>query len=195
MRTLERSIQAVPAGFPCGVRTPRGKLRWYLVYTGEGREQSTCEKVKRLVDSSLLEDAFVMQRERWFKRAGAWSLIPVQMYRGYFFVATRDAAGLDKAFSKLSFPVQIAGALDHAYMPMSFDAQAWFTAAMDADHVLRNSLAVIVDGELRVQHGPLVGQERRVKKINRHKRSCLVSIPGTTADSTEQLPIDIPFKS
>lgn len=189
------SSERMPMGLPCGRRSPRGKLRWYLVHVPEGRESSTCEKVRRIMPPDLLEDAFVMYKERWFKRDGAWSLQPVQMYREYFFVATRDAEALDSELSRLTFPARVCGADGHAYVPLDTKVQRWFEDAMDADHVLRNSVAVIVDGELRVQEGPLVGQESRVTKVDRHRRRCMVSVCEAGGGFAEQMPIDVPFKS
>ena len=42
-----------------------------------------------------------MQKEFWFKRDGAWSLQTKPMYKEYFFVATHDAAALDRALAQL----------------------------------------------------------------------------------------------
>ena len=185
----------MPMGLPCGRRAPRGKLRWYLVHVPEGREQAICDKVRKVVDPELLDDAFVMFKEGWFKRDGVWTLQPVQMYREYFFVATRDVAALDKALARLSFPARVVGADGHAYVPLASEAQEWFAGAMDERHVLRNSRAVIVDGVLDVQDGPLRGQESRVRKIDRHRRRCTVAVCDADGGFTEQMPIDVPFKS
>lgn len=184
-----------PAGFPCGRRTPKGTLRWYLALAPHGREVATCEKLKKVVDPTLLEDAFVVSAERWFHRNGIWSLRTVQLWPGYLMVASRDAAGLDRALAKLSFPVQLAGTENHAFAPMAADAQRWYASCMDAAHVLRNSVAVIEGGTLRVEQGPLIGQEPRMFKINRHKRSCLVGVCDSDGGFTQSMPLDVPFKN
>ena len=61
--------------------------------------------------------------------------------------------------------------------------------------VLRSSMAHIVEGELRVLAGPLMGQERRVRKIDRHRRRCLVDVCDADGGFVEQMPLDVPFKS
>lgn len=61
-------------------------------------------------------------------------------------------------------------------MPMPDDAQDWYRSVLDEDGVVRNSVARIEDGVLHIEQGPLVGQEARVKKIDRHKRWCLVDV-------------------
>lgn len=194
MQVLGRRGAPLPAGFPRGRRLSGGSLRWYLVHVPEGMERSTADKVKRLVPRELLEDAFVVSKERWVKRAGAWSVEVRGLYPEYFFVATRDVAALDKALSKLSFHVRVAGSEEQAYQPMAEEAQAWLQASMDADHVVRSSMAEIVGGELRVLAGPLVGQESRVVRYDRRKRYALVDVGRSCGGSVEALPLDIPVK-
>lgn len=172
-----------------------GRVRWYLVHTPNGKERETCEKVRRIIPHELMQDAFVMQKEFWFKRDGVWSLQTKPMYKEYFFVATRDAALLDKALAQLSFGCRIAGSKERAYAPMPDDAQDWYRSVLDDDGVVRNSVARIEDGVLHIEQGPLVGQEARVKKIDRHKRWCLVDVGEGDSAFRELLPLDVPSKT
>ena len=172
-----------------------GRVRWYLVHTPTGKERETCEKVRRIIPHELMQDAFVMQKEFWFKRDGAWSLQTKTMYKEYFFVATRDAAVLDRALAQLSFGCRIAGSRERAYAPMPDDAQDWYRSVLDDDGVVRNSVARIEDGVLHIEQGPLVGQEARVKKIDRHKRWCLVNVGEGDSTFRELLPLDVPSKT
>ncbi|WP_206214625.1 hypothetical protein [Adlercreutzia sp. ZJ242] len=177
---------------PVGRRSPRGRRRWYLVHA-PGREQATCDKVRKLMPPDLLEDAFVMRKERWRKYHGVWSLYPVPMYHEYFFVVTRDVLALDKELSKLTFPARIAKADGSSHFaPLSKGAQEWYEGVLDGERVIRTSTAVIEDGVLHVQSGPLIGQEDRVVKVDRHKRFCFVDVDGGFA---ECVPMDVPFKS
>lgn len=105
------------------------------------------------------------------------------MYKEYFFVATHDAAALDRALAQLSFGCRIAGSRDRAYMPMPDDAQDWYRSVLDED------------GVLHIEQGPLVGQEARVKKIDRHKRWCLVDVGEGDSTFRELLPLDVPSKT
>lgn len=184
----------MPMGLPCGRRVPHGRLRWYLARVPEGRESATCEKLRRIVSAEVLDDVFALRKERWFKRGGAWSLQSVPLYAGYLFVATRDVAALDRELAKLSFPVQLVGADGHAWAPLAEEAREWFETSMDDTYTLRNSVAEIAGGELHVQRGPLVGQESRVRKIDRHKRVCLVSVCDADGGFVEPMPIDVPVK-
>ena len=178
-----------------GRRSPRGRERWYLLRMPEGREASLCAELKRLLSTSVLTDAFVLRKERWMKRGGVWFLEPVNMYRSYAFAISRDASGLAKELSSLTLPVELVGTETRSWAPLADEAAAWYAAAMDAAHVIRSSTAVITDGVLHVQSGPLVGQESRISKVDRHRRRCQVRVGDGDAVFTEQAPIDVPFKS
>lgn len=194
-RPMGRRGSALPEGFPRGGHPSKGAVRWYLVHVPEGAERSTADRVKKLVPTSLLQDAFVISKECWVKRGGTWSTQVKQLYPEYFLVATGDVAALDKALTKLSFHVRVAGSRERAYQPMAAGAQAWLESSMDADHVVRGSIAEIIDGELHVLAGPLVGQEPRVVRYDRRKRYALVDVGHEEGGFVEALPLDIPFKS
>ena len=184
----------MPMGLPCGRRSPRGRQRWYVARVPEGRERGICETLRRVVSPELLDDAFVMSREHWFSHEGSWSLDTVPMYRGYVFLASRDASGLSKALSSLTLPVELVGAFGHSYLPLADEARDWFEQTMDEKHVLRNSVASIVDGRLLVSEGPLKGQEARVSRVDRHRRRCLVTVSDRDGGFAETMPIDVPVK-
>lgn len=186
---------SLAAGLPMGRRSPRGRERWYLLRISEGREASICAELRRLLPESVLADAFVLRKERWMKRGGTWFLEPVNMYRGYAFAISSDAAGLAKSLARLTLPVELVGTETRSWAPLADEAAAWYAAAMDASHVIRSSTAVIADGVLHVQSGPLVGQESRISKVDRHRRRCQVLVGDGDAAFTEQAPIDVPFKS
>ncbi|MDN0064734.1 hypothetical protein [Collinsella ihumii] len=186
---------SLATGLPMGRRSPRGRERWYLLRMPEGREASICAELKRLLSASVLTDAFVLRKERWMKRGGVWFLEPVNMYRGYAFAVSPDAAGLAKAIAGLTLPVELVGTDVRSWAPLADEAAAWYAAAMDSSHVIRSSTAVITDGVLHVQSGPLVGQEARISKVDRHRRRCQVLVGEGDSAFTEQAPIDVPFKS
>lgn len=190
-----RGAGRLAAGLPCGRRTPKGRERWYLLRMPQGREASLCSELRRIVPTSLLRDAFVLRKERWVKRQGTWSLEPVDMYRGYAFAISQDARALAKAVSKLTLPVELVGTETRSWAPLSDEVAAWYEGACDEWHVIRSSTAVIVGGVLHVTDGPLVGQEARISKVDRHRRRCEVLVGGPGEQFTERAPIDVPFKS
>lgn len=75
MEQTARRQEQLPGAFNgATTNSQHGRLRWYLVHTPHGKERETREKVRRIIPNNLMQDAFVMQKEFWFKRDGAWSL-------------------------------------------------------------------------------------------------------------------------
>ncbi len=189
----ERGTQA--ARLPLGRRTPRGRERWYALRMPQGREERLCAELRRLLPESVLKEAFVLRKERWMKRRGRWFLEPVSAYRGYAFAVSTDAPGLARALSRLTLPVELVGAEGRSWAPLSDEAASWYASVTDGDHVIRSSTAVIADGVLHVQSGPLVGMEARIVRVDRHRRVCAVRVGEGDAAFTEQAPLDVPSKS
>lgn len=73
-QTMRRQEQLPGAFSGATTNGQHGRVRWYLVHTPNGKEREICEKVRRIIPHELMQDAFVMQKEYWFKRDGAWSL-------------------------------------------------------------------------------------------------------------------------
>ncbi|MEE0026058.1 MAG: hypothetical protein U0J70_00605, partial [Atopobiaceae bacterium] len=140
---------------PLGRCVPRGRVRWYLARCPKGQERSTCNKVRQCVSPELLEDAFVPRTERIKKVHGEWTRPVRDLFEGHFIVATKDAPALGHALAKLTFPVQLVGAIGHGFAPVDKDAQAFLESCMDGSHTIRSSEGEIVSDKLRVTIGPL----------------------------------------
>lgn len=171
----------------------KGSSHWYVLHMPMSREVALCGKIRSLIPTSQLVDVFSLRKERWMKRNGIWFVEPVVAYPGYAFAMTSDILGLEKALSELMLPVELVGADSDSISFISDEAADWYDRVTDAGHVIRSSTAVIVDGTLHITDGPLVGQEESVIKINRHRRTCLVSVDEGAI--VERCPLDIPIKS
>ena len=165
-----------------------GCVRWYLVHTSNGKERETCEKVRRIIPHELMKDAFVMKKEFWFKRDGVWSLQTKPMYKEYFCAAAHDAPALDRALAVASPVVGSGLTCPCRTMRRTGTAAYWMTTWCA-------SVARIEDGVLHIEQGPLVGQEARVKWIDRHKRWRLVDVGDDDSAFRELLPLDVPSKT
>lgn len=183
------------APFPAGRRVPKGTLRWYPVRVPEGREAAAAERLRKLASAGALDDAVVVSRERWFKRAGAWSVQTQPLYRGYVFAVSRDAAALGRELDRLGLHGD-ARQEGGRPVPLVDDVRQWIAASMDGAGVLRASEGVIEGGSLRVTKGPLAGQEARVAKVDRHRRVCEVRVGREGGrDVVEHMALNVSEKS
>ena len=179
---------------PCGRRSPRGRSRWYVLHVSQGTEAPTAEKLNRILGGTCLTRAFALRKECWMKRQGNWFLVTKPMWPQYLFAESGDAAALVDALRTLSFRVEPAGLEGRGVAPLDDGVRAWLEASADSTWCVRSSVAEIVGGELRVTSGPLVGQEARVLKVDRHKRTALVAMGDGPKAPVEVLAIDVPVK-
>ena len=178
---------------PVGETPGPAKTHWYAALAPEGSESALAARLKAVLSPAVLDDAFVISRERWTRRAGAWQLNRVQMYPGYVWLASRDLAGLTQALRGLSFPVRLAGGPGaKGTAALEGEAQAFYAGALDASHTVRASAAVLdAHGALRVTQGPLVGCEASIVDYNRHKRTAYVRISQAEGGLVECLALDV----
>ena len=116
------------------------------------------------------------------------------MWPQYLFAESGDAIALVEALRTLSFRVEPAGLEGRGVVPLDDGVRAWLEASADSTWCVRSSVAENVGGELRVTSGPLVGQEARVLRVDRHKRTALVTMGDGPKAPVEVLAIDVPVK-
>ena len=91
MSILVKDIKADGFTLPLGIRFPRERLDWCLVFCPEGKEATTCAKVRQIIPTDILKGALVLRKENQFKRHGEFQTEVVDFLKGYFVVATKDA--------------------------------------------------------------------------------------------------------
>ena len=176
-------------------RFPQRGERWYAVYAGEGREEAESSKLRKVLAGDALSDCFVPRLEKYVRRDGAWQLASEPMFKGYFFVATRDMDALSEELAKLSWHVPVAGRGPQGYAHLSDEVRRFLANALDGNHVLRASEGVIEGGELAVSRGPLRGRERSVRKINRHKRMAWLGLSDRSDACVLRAALNVSAKS
>lgn len=173
---------------PLGRCVPAGRLRWHILRAPEGSEQTLCDRLVRLLPAGSFDDVFVPRRERFIKRGGSWSLRSVPMWRGYCVATTRDSDALAKALKRMGAQGVLVGGAAEGWAPLEAALQVWLASVMDAGHVIRASVGRIDGDGLHVVFGPLVGQERRVVKVDRHHRTCWVRVCGVDISASLEVP-------
>lgn len=175
--------------------TVDGALKWYAVHVRAGSEEQMATKCREVLNREVAEACFAPKRERYLRLQGNWRMVEDVMFRGYFFVASRDARALARALGNLSFPLSLVGARGQSYPPLSPGAQSWLDATLDAQHVLRASEGVIEDSSLKVLEGPLRGRESYISRIDRHKRMAFVWLSEGEEGFLLRAALNVPKKS
>jgi transcriptional antiterminator NusG len=147
----------------------------FTVFVKTGIEGKTMRFLNSFLNESKVK-AFVPIGERFFRKSGETYLKPYVVFPGYIF--------LEAPFSDNSFLNRIykcCHASDNMFHLLKYDNS--FDVAMNegerrvleslwdsSNHSIRASKGYIKGKDLVVTDGPLMGMEREIKWINRHKR-------------------------
>lgn len=144
------------------------RVQWCAVQVRVGSEDACARRLPVSAHSAL--DAAVARREVFRRHAGKWTIARDVLFPGYVLVATEDLENLSKDLAVLSERlnlIQQGGAV----AALGRDELSLLEMLADDERVVRVSVADIVGGRLRVTHGPLMGHEDLVAKIDRHHRA------------------------
>lgn len=134
-----------------------------------GSEAAMARRIMRAAEGAAL-DAYALRRELLRREEGAWRLRQDVLFPGYVIVETCDPELLGKRLEVLSAFSHLVYGAGGAVGTLTKREAALVRMLGGRDHLVGVSVGEIVSNRLNVTSGPLVGLERLVAKIDRHKR-------------------------
>ena len=147
-------------------------------------EKKFLQICKRHLSRKALQDVFVFTYDRMRRYEGAWHLEQQRMFPGYVFLGSGDAGQLTREMKEISYTKQIL-AESGPLIPLEQEEETFLRQLCGDKHHFGMSRGYIQDRRTFVTEGPLQGQEKLIRKIDRHKRIARVGIPekGSGKDS------------
>lgn len=146
-----------------------------MAHVVQGRERLAAERIKAVAGDAAHE-AFALFREVPRRVAGAWRTERELAYPGYVFIAVCDPKALQERLGAVLATADIHLLMQDNEIQLLDPAQAKLVWELGgAEHVVRMSVGDIVAGQLVVREGSLVGHERYVTRVDRHRRSAWVA--------------------
>lgn len=151
------------------------KNNFYAIQVIRGEEES----VKRLIESFKLdyvEEVFVPKVKRVKSFKGLKKLTDEIMFKGYVIVKCLDPKAL---YVKLSFVptlTKILGKEHSSFFPIYEEEVKFLNLLLNDKKEVEVSTGYIVNEKVIVTSGPLAGQEGIIKKIDRHKKMCVIEV-------------------
>lgn len=154
-----------------------GDARWYVVATRKGSEATAASLLTRVAGDALVEPAFVPAYETEAKYSGRWVLVTKPLVEGCVVAIARDAEALVEAVALLHVPCRVLGnggvpvplSAEQAMLFGGLGAAGRRVVPMSRGHKLAN-------GDVVVDEGPLVGNERLIERIDRHKSTAYLRV-------------------
>ena len=166
---------------------------WYVLQTHIGQEEDAVKRCMEYISGDVLKDCFILKYERKMKYQGEWMIKELPMFPGYLFLDLKvkdksDEKDINTGEEKRIYGnlKKVVNIIPEIYKIMKLNEILyyleegkikWLLELVGEKHVISASEGVIENGILKISNGPLVGMERYIKKIDRHKRIAAIEIP------------------
>lgn len=142
---------------------------WCVLKCRPGKSDEIMEACRRKISPDILRDIFTFTCERMKRYQGSWHVEIRPMFPDYIFLETDCIEELSRQLEPFR---QFTEILEDSSMlrRVSTEEELILRKLCGRVHHLGMSQGYIRDGITHVVNGPLVGMERRIRKIDRHKR-------------------------
>ena len=148
-------------------------LKWYVIWTQSGKEYDVKAKFEAFVPENLYERVVIPYKLMPKRLAGQWFTTKVKLFNGYVFVVTDDPEKINPYLKEIVDFTEFLKQ-DDKIIPIYKEEEDFLLSLMGEKEEVDMSCGIIVGDEIRVISGPLMGQEAKIKKIDRHKRKALI---------------------
>ena len=150
---------------------------WYVLQCRSGREGTVLHSCRRQLSSEALEDVFVFRCERFWRSDGAWRRVERNMFPGYVFLQSRRPELLSRELR--GYPGIFHVLEEPGYLiPVYGEEESCLRELCGARHVLSLSYGYRdrEAGTDCITRGPLKGREKRLLKLDWHRRFAQVEV-------------------
>ena len=137
---------------------------WCVFVTKAGREDLIWRMCERHLGKEFYSCCMFPLCEQSEHYMGTWHTKCEKVFPGYIFFNTKDPDELSRQLRK----EKIIAQNDKLYILTPEDVRCLFFFKKNGAFPM--SQGIIVDGRLTILSGPLVGEESRIAKVDRHKR-------------------------
>lgn len=149
---------------------------WYVVQTVGGREKRARSLMDKLVDGTVLTEAFIPQRRVMHRVKGEWKPVDEVLLPGYLFVRTPNVGRLSRELRSVPAFTRLLGN-DDRFIPLNRNEIAFLNAfTKEGDRTIDMSEGVIEGDQVIILNGPLMDHEGLIKKVDRHKRVAYLNV-------------------
>lgn len=132
-----------------------------MLHCGKGQEEEAVQNWKQH-DSTAKAQAFLFTFERMKRYEGSWHSLHSPLFPGKFFLESEtDCVPREQEA-----------------VPVDEETEAFLRMLGGTEHYIPMSRGIIRDGVTIVTEGPLVGNEARIRKIDRHRRLAKIEGPS-----------------
>ena len=162
---------------------------WYVIQTLKGKEYAVADEVARNVAVDG-ENVFVLGYEKEYRIKGQWIKEQKPFFPGYIFVELEeaDAGYFDRRLRRNKHKLM---EVDGVITPIYPEEQEYLMRLGGEDHIIRHSEGFRVEDRVMITSGPFKGYNGEIRKLDRHHRSAVISIPLLGRDMEVEIDLEI----
>ena len=152
---------------------------WYAVQTITGSEEETAENIRKMVDTEIYEDCFLLKREAVWRIRGTCRVHVERLFPGYVFISTQHPKKLYQQLKRVSSYTKILGREEEEFYPVSPEEEGFLKELLngDAEYTVRLSPVEADDqGNITACGAPLKKYLDRVVKKRLRLRYVVIRV-------------------
>lgn len=148
---------------------------WCVLQVRQGLEESVRQQCREKISSDLVKDCYVFYYEEKRRIQGEWVIQERLLFPGYVFLVTGQASGLSDELARIKGFLKLLET-GNEVAALTEEEIAFLTAFGGKKRTVEMSEGVIEQSKIRIYSGPLVGKERYIRRIDRHKRRAFLEL-------------------
>ena len=167
---------------------------WFVLKCNPGKSEEIMESCREHISGQVLHDIFTFTYDRMKRYEGNWHTESSPMFPDCIFLETADPAALSEQLELYGASIKRQGD-GSLLVKVTPEEEAFLKRLGGQEHHLKMSQGYIKNGITHIVTGPLVGMERRIRKIDRHKRLANIEMPMQGMEKPVQAGLEITSKS
>lgn len=149
--------------------------KYRIIQVCKGNELQVVNQLGSLLPSAFETEIFVPRFVQSRRYEGAWHFEEKILFPGWVFLTEEALEVLleKKNDIELFF---LTGAVESIFLPVFEEEATFLDGMMDQNHIIGMSRGYIQGNDLIVEEGPLIGKNRLIRKIDRHKRYAYLDV-------------------
>lgn len=151
---------------------------WYAVRVRIGAEENVRLRCLEQISSEMLKGCYVFRYKEKRRLYGVWIVQEKVLFPGYVFLIS-GGVDTEVVARELWRIKSVIGFLEiDSGLALLGDKEVDFLLAIGGHRqTVEISEGIIEQSKVRVHSGPLVGKEKYIRKIDRHKRKAFLEMP------------------
>lgn len=149
---------------------------WYAVQVRSGQEEEIIKKCEILIHRDIYHECFIPRYKHMKKFRGKWHEIEDILFKGYIFIITDHVDELFIELKKIPDLTRLLGNDGENIYPIYKEEAKFLSQFGGKQHIVNMSIGYIEGDIIHIDHGPLMGYEGHITKIDRHKRIAYVGL-------------------